>query len=219
MKAPGVKTSNLRNWVEMNDQMGMLFGDMTPFLNLPAGLANGEYRWVEMHGLGECAAYNKCHGFEETHVYCHVFYLGDTLYKEIYPLCEAGQFLLEGRMYLLPRIGSAAAHGRGAPGTDVRSLLSGRKSSIRPVLIFIRCSIYYKNNSAQINRKFRQISTKSPITSEKEREAAAVKGPAPLQTVSVKLLSSLLLLHRSFQCFLQFPDLFILLLNQVILLV
>lgn len=82
MKSPSVKTSNLRNWVEANDQMGMLFGDMIPFLNLPAGLANGEYRRVEMHDLGECAAYNKLHGFEETRVLCHVFYLGDTLYKK-----------------------------------------------------------------------------------------------------------------------------------------
>ena len=82
MKAPSVKTSNLRGWVESTDRMGMLFGDMTPFLNLPSGLANGEYRRVEMHDLGECAAYNKLHGFEETHVWCHVFYLGDTLYKK-----------------------------------------------------------------------------------------------------------------------------------------
>ena len=62
--------------------MGVLFGDMKPFLNLPSGLANGEYRRVEMHDLGECTAYNKLHGFEEAHVYCHVFYLGDTLYKK-----------------------------------------------------------------------------------------------------------------------------------------
>lgn len=82
MKAPSVKTSNLRGWVESTDQMGMLFGDMTPFLNLPSGLATGEYRRVEMHDLGEYTAYNKLHGFEKTHVYCHVFYLGDTLYKK-----------------------------------------------------------------------------------------------------------------------------------------
>lgn len=82
MKAPSVKTSNLRGWVESADRMGMLFGDMTPFLNLPSGLATGEYRRVEMHDLGECAAYSKLHGFEETHVWCHVFYLGDTLYKK-----------------------------------------------------------------------------------------------------------------------------------------
>lgn len=82
MKAPIAKTSNLRNWVEANDQMGMLFGDMTPFLNLPTGFTNGEYRRVEMNDLGECTAYNNLHGFEETHVWCHVFYLGDTLYKK-----------------------------------------------------------------------------------------------------------------------------------------
>lgn len=82
MKSPSVKASSLRNWVEANDQMGVLFGNMTPFLNLPAGLAAGEYRRVEMHDLGTCAAYNKLHGLEETHVYCHIFYLGDTLYKK-----------------------------------------------------------------------------------------------------------------------------------------
>ena len=82
VKSPSVKTSSLRNWVEAGDQMGMLFGDMTPFLNLPLGLAQGEYRRVDMHDLGECAAYNQRHGFEETHVYCHVFYLGETRYKK-----------------------------------------------------------------------------------------------------------------------------------------
>lgn len=82
MKAPSVRTSNLQNWVEANDQMGMLFGNVKPFLNLPSGLANEEYRRVEMHDLGECPAYNKLHGFEETHVYCHVFYLSDTLHKK-----------------------------------------------------------------------------------------------------------------------------------------
>ena len=82
MQAPSVKTSNLRGRVESTDQMGMLFGNMMPSLNLPTGLANREYRRVEMHDLGECAAYNKRHSFEETHVWCHVFYLGDTLYKK-----------------------------------------------------------------------------------------------------------------------------------------
>ena len=82
MKSTSVKTSNLRGWVESGDQMGMMLGAMTPFLNLPAGLAAGEYRRVKMYDLGECADYNKLHGFEETQVYCHVFYLGDILYKK-----------------------------------------------------------------------------------------------------------------------------------------
>lgn len=82
MKTPSVKTSDLKGWVESTDRMGMLFGDMTPFLNLPSGFANEEYRRVEMHDLGECAAYNKLHGFEDAHVWCHVFYLGNTLYKK-----------------------------------------------------------------------------------------------------------------------------------------
>lgn len=59
MKSPSVKTSGLRNWVEANEQMGLLFGNMTPFLNLPLGLEQGEYRRVDMHDLGECAAYNQ----------------------------------------------------------------------------------------------------------------------------------------------------------------
>ena len=82
MKTPSVKTSDLKGWVESTDRMGMLFGDMTPFLNLPSGFANEEFRRVEMHDLGECAAYNKLHGFEDAHVWCHVFYLGNTLYKK-----------------------------------------------------------------------------------------------------------------------------------------
>lgn len=82
MKGATVKTSNLRNWVEASDQMAMLFGGMIPFLNLPSQRETGEYRRVSMYYLGENASYNKLHGFEETHVYCHVFYLGDQLYKK-----------------------------------------------------------------------------------------------------------------------------------------
>lgn len=82
MKAPSVKTSNLRGWVESNDQMGLMFVEMVPFLNLPSQWEAGEYRRVQLYYLGENTTYGKLHGFEETHVYCHVFYLGDKLYKK-----------------------------------------------------------------------------------------------------------------------------------------
>lgn len=82
MKSPSVKTSSLRGWVESSDLMGLMFGTMIPFLNLPSPWKAGAYRRVGMHDLGESTAYNRLHGFEETHVYCHVFYLGETLYKK-----------------------------------------------------------------------------------------------------------------------------------------
>lgn len=82
MKAPSVKTSNLRGWVESNDQLGLMFGEMIPFLNLPAQWKAREYRRVKMYYLGENTTYGKLHGFGETHVYCHVFYLDGRLYKK-----------------------------------------------------------------------------------------------------------------------------------------
>lgn len=82
MKALSVKTSNLRNWVEANDQMGLMFGDILPFLNLPTQMNSAEYKRVKMHYLGENKTYNELHDFEETHTYCHVFYLDGKLYKK-----------------------------------------------------------------------------------------------------------------------------------------
>lgn len=82
LKTHSVKTSNLKSWVESHDRMGLKLGVMTPFLNLPSQWKAGEYRRVKMYYLGENADYNKLHGFEEAHSYCHVFYLGGTLYKK-----------------------------------------------------------------------------------------------------------------------------------------
>lgn len=82
LKAPSVKTSDLKNWVETNDRLGLMLGKMTTFLNLPSQWEAGEYRRVKMYYLGENIDYNKLHSFEEAHTYCHVFYLGETLYKK-----------------------------------------------------------------------------------------------------------------------------------------
>lgn len=82
MEGPSVKSSSLTGWVESGDNLGMLFDNMLPFLNLPIGFASEEYRRVKMYKLPECAAYNRSHFFEESCVYCHVFYLGDALYKK-----------------------------------------------------------------------------------------------------------------------------------------
>lgn len=92
MKGPGVKTSSLRNSVEAQNQMGLMFGDMTPFLNIPSKMETGEYRRVGMVDLGQEAAYNRLHGFEETHAYCHVFYLGDKLYKKFILIAKRDTF-------------------------------------------------------------------------------------------------------------------------------
>ncbi|MGN0801707.1 MAG: hypothetical protein ACI4MF_03820 [Candidatus Faecivicinus sp.] len=87
LKALSVKTSNLRSWVESYDQMDMMFGAATPFVNLPSNWEAGEYQRVNMYYLGENAAYNRLHRFEESHVYCHVFYLNSQLYKR-FILCD-----------------------------------------------------------------------------------------------------------------------------------
>jgi len=82
MKTPSVKTSRLQNWVEANDQMGMMFGSMIPFLNLPARMENSRYTRKKFVYLGEYKEYNKEHSFDESHIYFHAFCLGDTIYKK-----------------------------------------------------------------------------------------------------------------------------------------
>lgn len=90
MKFISVKTSGLKGWVEFTDRMGLMFGAMLPFLNLPSSWEAGGYRRVDMHDLGESSAYNRLHGFEESCVYCHVFYLGNTLYKKFILCAKRG---------------------------------------------------------------------------------------------------------------------------------
>ena len=85
-----MKSSNLRNWVEAQDQLGLMLGVMTPFLNIPSRMEAGEYRRGGMIDLGQEAAYNKLRGFEETHAYCHVFYLGNKLYKKFILIAKRG---------------------------------------------------------------------------------------------------------------------------------
>ena len=90
MKTPSVKTSNLKGWVESQDKMGQMFGSMISFLNLPSKMNFGEYTRVQMIYLGQSETYNKLHSFEETHVYCHIFYLGNQLYKKFILCAKRG---------------------------------------------------------------------------------------------------------------------------------
>lgn len=82
MKGENVTTSNLRGWVESQDQLGCMFNNMIPFLNLPSSRQNCRYKRVAMYDMGESKKYNQLHGFEETHLFCHIFYLDNRLFKK-----------------------------------------------------------------------------------------------------------------------------------------
>lgn len=92
MKTPSVKTSSLRGWVESTDMLAELMGGGEMFLNLPDAWEDREYRRVGMRYLGQNGEYNRMHGFEESHAFCHVFSLDDTLYKKFLLCARKGEY-------------------------------------------------------------------------------------------------------------------------------
>jgi len=81
MKGESVKNTPVCKWVE-SDNVLMMFGATDQLLRLPKPFRNLTYRRVALLDMQECFEYNKLHGFDESHVYCHVFYLNNQLYKK-----------------------------------------------------------------------------------------------------------------------------------------
>ena len=88
MKGESVLHTPLRNWVEKADAFTTMFDAMDIVLRTPTPLRNKTYKKVMMADLEEFADYNRIHGFEESHVYAHVFYLDDQLYKKFILLAK-----------------------------------------------------------------------------------------------------------------------------------
>ncbi len=82
MKHESVLKNDPGEWVEGTDRIFTLMGATDLLLRVPEKLRGAEYKKVSMFNLGESAAYNKLHGFDASNVYCHVFYLGEQLYKK-----------------------------------------------------------------------------------------------------------------------------------------
>ena len=82
MKGGTVKNTPVRNWVERGDQFAMMLGAMDQVLRTPRLLRGQTYNKVALVDMEEWNDYNQLHGFDESHVYGHVFYLNDQLYKK-----------------------------------------------------------------------------------------------------------------------------------------
>lgn len=82
MKGETVKSTPVRNWVEKADQFAVMLGAMDQALRTPKSFRGRAYKKVALVDMEEWNAYNQLHGFDESHVYCHVFYLNKQLYKK-----------------------------------------------------------------------------------------------------------------------------------------
>lgn len=82
MKGGTVESTPVRNWVEKADQFAVMLGAMDQALRTPKSFRGRAYKKVALVDMEEWNAYNQLHGFDESHVYCHVFYLNEQLYKK-----------------------------------------------------------------------------------------------------------------------------------------
>lgn len=82
MKDESVKNNKVRSWVEKADHFAAMSGAMDQVLRLPGPLRGRAYKKVALADLEEWNDYNRLHGFDESHVYGHVFYLDAQLYKK-----------------------------------------------------------------------------------------------------------------------------------------
>ena len=82
MKDDSVINNSVRNWVEKADHFAVMIGAMDQVLMAPKMMRGKAYEKVGMVDMGEWPDYNTLHGFDESHVYGHVFYLNGQLYKK-----------------------------------------------------------------------------------------------------------------------------------------
>lgn len=82
MKDKSVSVNSVRSWVEKADRFAAMIGDMDQVLRTPKPFIGQVYKKVAMVDMDEWPDYNRLHSFDESHVYGHVFYLNDQLYKK-----------------------------------------------------------------------------------------------------------------------------------------
>lgn len=82
MKDNSVVNNTVRNWVEKADHFSATLGAMDQVLRIPKAIRGKAYKKVAMVDMGEWPDYNTHHGFDESHVYGHIFYLDGQLYKK-----------------------------------------------------------------------------------------------------------------------------------------
>lgn len=82
MKHESVSTGSVVRWIQ-SDELSERMGAVDAFLRRPEFMRGRAYRAAAMlYDLGESAAYNTEHGFDESHVFCRVFYLDEQIYKK-----------------------------------------------------------------------------------------------------------------------------------------
>ena len=82
MKHKSVRTNSVRSWVEKADALQLALGAHDLALRVPPSFRDREYRNVGMFYVEQNYLYNELHGFDESHLYCRIFYLGGQLYKK-----------------------------------------------------------------------------------------------------------------------------------------
>ncbi|MCD7767088.1 MAG: hypothetical protein LUH53_11360 [Lachnospiraceae bacterium] len=82
MKDPSVRTSRLLNSVYAPYKLSRDFHHPEMFLTLPDGKSYDGYASISLHYMGSYNKYTVEKGLDESLVFCHVFRLGDELYKD-----------------------------------------------------------------------------------------------------------------------------------------
>ena len=88
MKDESVQTNSVRNWIDKTDGLFRRFGAMDQLLRVPKALRGKPCREVATVYLGQAATYDRLHGFDESHVYCRVFFMDEALYKKFILLAK-----------------------------------------------------------------------------------------------------------------------------------
>ncbi len=57
-------------------------------LRVPKHMWGKTFKNVAMYYIKQNELYNQLHGFDESHLYCRVFYLGEQLYKKFILLAK-----------------------------------------------------------------------------------------------------------------------------------
>ena len=82
MKHESVRKNSVRSWIERADQFMLMAEAYDMVLRVPKNMRGKTFKNVAMYYIEQNEMYNQLHGFDESHVYCRVFYLGDQLYKK-----------------------------------------------------------------------------------------------------------------------------------------
>ncbi len=82
MRHESVRHNSVRNWVEKADYFAFAMGMYDIALHVPPSRRGKEFKDVGMYYIEQNEKYNQLHGFDESHLYCREFYLGDQLYKK-----------------------------------------------------------------------------------------------------------------------------------------